>query len=56
VGEIPEIPAGGKGSFQVELDTTGLEGEVMVFINLVTNSPSRPIVNLFLVGAIEDQS
>ena len=56
VGEIPEIPAGGKGSFHVELDTTGLEGEVIVFINLVTNSPSRPIVNLFLVGAIEDQS
>ena len=51
---IPEIPAGGKGSLSVSLDTSGMpEGETLVIVTLTTNSPIRPIVNLFITGWIE---
>ena len=52
--DIPEIPAGGKGSLNVSLDTSGMpEGETLVIVTLTTNSPIRPIVNLFITGWIE---
>ncbi len=51
------IPVAGprqKGSVKVHLDTTGMpEGEALVIVTLTTNSPLRPIVNLFLSGVIE---
>ncbi|MGN0188973.1 MAG: DUF1573 domain-containing protein [Candidatus Cryptobacteroides sp.] len=54
VSQIPQVPSGGKGSFTAELDTAQLpEGEVLVIVTLTTNSPLRPIVNLFIAGWIE---
>ena len=51
---VPEVKANGKGSFSVNLDTTGMpEGEALVIVTLTTNSPIRPIVNLFITGWIE---
>lgn len=54
VGEIPVVKCGYEGSFKVHLDTSGMpEGETLVIVTLTTNSPSRPIVNLFITGYIE---
>ena len=53
-GSIVRTPAGGKGSFQVPVDTSKLpKGETLIVISLTTNSPLRPLVNLFIAGAIE---
>ena len=53
-GEIPVVEAGKTGSFKVDLDTEGMpSGEVLVIVTLTTNSPLRPIVNLFIAGYIE---
>ncbi len=52
--DVPEVEAGGKGSFSVTLDTAGMSaGEALVIVTLTTNSPTRPIVNLFITGWIE---
>lgn len=49
-----EIPAQGKGSIPVTLDTSALpKGETVVMLTLTTNCPARPIINLFLVGLIK---
>ena len=54
VSEVPDVPAGGSGEFKVSLDTKGYpKGEVSIFLTLITNSPSRPIVNLFVSGKLE---
>lgn len=51
---VPEVKANGKGSFSVTLDTAGMpKGETLVIVTLTTNSPVRPIVNLFIAGWIE---
>jgi len=51
---FPEVAAGAKGSWKVSLDTTALpKGEALVVVSLITNSPSRPLVNLFLTGWID---
>ena len=54
-GTLPgEIPAQGKGSIPVTLDTSVLpKGETVVMLTLTTNCPSRPIINLFLVGLVK---
>ncbi len=53
-GAFPVVKAGGKASFKVHLDTTGMpKGENLVILTLITNSPSRPIINLFLTGEIQ---
>ena len=53
-GEIPVVAGGQTGSFKVDLDTQGMpSGEVLVIVTLTTNSPLRPIVNLFIAGYIE---
>lgn len=45
---------GEKVSFRVHLDTTGMpKGEALAIVTLTTNSPLRPIVNLFISGWIE---
>ena len=52
---LPEIPAGEKGTVRVTFDTSSApSGECLVIISLTTNSPLRPIVNLFLSGKILD--
>ena len=53
-GDIATIPAGGKGTFTVPVDTKALpKGETLIIITLTTNSPLRPLVNLFIAGAVE---
>ena len=49
-----EIPAQGKGSIPVTLDTSSLpKGETVVMLTLTTNCPARPLINLFLVGLVK---
>lgn len=51
--DFPELGPGKSGSLSVTLDTSGMpKGEAMVVVTLVTNSPTRPIVNLYLSGII----
>ena len=53
-GALPSLAPGAKGSFKVKVDTNKLpKGEVVIIVTLTTNSPLRPIVNLFISGAIE---
>ncbi len=52
--DVPVVKCGYKGAFKVNLDTAGMPaGETLVIVTLTTNSPSRPIVNLFITGWIE---
>lgn len=51
---IPAADPGEKVSFRVHLDTENLPlGEHLTIVTLTTNSPLRPIVNLFIAGYIE---
>ena len=51
---LPEIEPGKTAVFEATLDTSLLpKGETLVIVSLVTNSPLRPIVNLFISGVIE---
>ena len=51
---IPTVKCGYEGSFKVHIDTDGMPyGETLIIVTLTTNSPSRPIVNLFITGFIE---
>lgn len=46
--------SGYEGTVKVTVDTSGMpEGEMLVTATLTTNSPARPIVNLFITGWIE---
>ena len=51
---LPEdIGPGEKGALHFRLDTQGLpEGENVIMLTLTTNSPLRPVVNLFVAGVI----
>lgn len=54
ISDIPVVKCGFDGSFKVQVDTSGLPaGETLIIVTLTTNSPSRPIVNLFITGWIE---
>lgn len=49
-----DIPAQKKGDIMFTLDTTGMpKGETVIMISLTTNSPLRPLVNLFVAGIIQ---
>ena len=49
-----DVAPGGKGTLEVTLDTSSFpKGECLVILTLTTNSPSRPIMNLFLTGWID---
>ena len=53
-GRIPATQPGSKTTFTVDIDTAKLpKGEMMVIVSLITNSPLRPVVNLFITGWIE---
>jgi hypothetical protein len=53
-GSIPVAKPGEEVTFRVHLDTEGLpSGEHLTIVTLTTNSPLRPIVNLFIAGYIE---
>lgn len=48
------LAPGASFTLTVSLDTSNLpKGEALVIITLTTNSPARPIVNLFLAGIID---
>ena len=52
--DIPAADPGEEISFRVHLDTKYLpKGECLKIVTLTTNSPLRPIVNLFISGTIE---
>lgn len=51
---IPGAMPGDEVTFRVHLDTSGLPaGEHLTIVTLTTNSPLKPIVNLFIAGYIE---
>lgn len=51
---FPNIAPGKSADFQITMDTGNLpKGEALVIVTLTTNSPVRPIVNLFLAGWID---
>lgn len=51
---FPDVAPGARASWKVSLDTAELpKGEALVVVSLITNSPSRPLVNLFLTGWID---
>lgn len=53
-GAFPRIEAGKSADFQIIMDTGSLpKGEALVMVTLTTNSPVRPVVNLFLAGWID---
>lgn len=53
-GTIPVLKPAESAKFTVDLDTSSMpEGEALVIVTLTTNSPLRPIVNLFLAGWLE---
>ena len=52
--DIPCARPGQKVSFRVHLDTSAMaKGESLTIVTLTTNSPLRPIVNLFIAAYIE---
>lgn len=52
--DIPVAAPGESVKFRVHLDTASLpKGESLTIVSLVTNSPLRPVVNLFITGWIE---
>ena len=54
IGDIPEIAPGGSFNIDAGIDTSAFgKGEFTVMLTLYTNSPSRPLVNLFIVGIVE---
>ena len=54
IDPIEDTPSRGKGLISGTLDTSGMEkGEFLIILTLTTNTPLRPMVNLFVAGAIE---
>ena len=52
--DIPAADPGEEISFRVHLNTKDLpKGECLKIVTLTTNSPLRPLVNLFISGFIE---
>ncbi len=51
---IPTVKPGSSTELEIELNSSQLPlGEALVIVTLTTNSPVRPIVNLFITGWIE---
>lgn len=51
---IPSTKPGEKTTFSVDVDTSRMpKGEMLVIVTLTTNSPLRPVVNIFITGWIE---
>jgi hypothetical protein len=49
-----DVAPGRKGTLKCTLDTSGMpKGECLIVVTLTTNSPLRPIMNLFVTGWIE---
>lgn len=53
-GNVPVVGAGKSGKVNLRVDTGKMpEGDVMIVVTLTTNTPLRPIINLFIAGFIE---
>jgi len=51
---IPVIKPGQKATVTINLDTTEMQpGEGLVIVRMITNSPTRPLLDLFLAGWID---
>lgn len=51
---FPVVEPGKEAEFRVHLDTADMpKGEALTIVTLITNSPLRPIVNLFIAGWLE---
>ena len=49
-----DVAPGAKGTLSAVLDTKGLpKGECLLILTVTTNSPLRPVMNLFVSGWIE---
>lgn len=52
--ELPDIGPGKQGTVRFTLDTSALpKGDAVIMISLTTNSPLRPLINLFITGIVE---
>ena len=52
--DIPSAKPGETVKFRVHLDTEGMPaGETLAIVSLTTNSPLRPVINLFITGWLE---
>lgn len=40
------------GKIVVDIDTAGQSGEILNIVTLITNSPTRPIINLFIIYTV----
>lgn len=47
------VAFGEKGTIRVNVDTHGQSGEVVNILTLITNSPTRPIINLFIMYTVK---
>lgn len=53
-GTIHPLAPGESGKIRVHVDTSMLpKGETLIIVSLTTNSPLRPVVNLFISGYLE---
>ena len=53
-GRIEPVCSGESGSIRVHVDTSMMpKGETLVTVKLTTNSPLRPVINLFITGYLE---
>ncbi len=53
-GTIQPAAPGEKGQIRVHVDTSLLpKGETLIIVTLTTNSPLRPVINLFISGFLE---
>lgn len=43
-----------KGKIDVTIDTSKGSGEVLYVLSLITNAPTRPIINIFVTGEIDN--
>lgn len=49
-----EVAPGAKGKIEVSVDTSKAKGEVLYVVSVISNAPTRPIINLFITGEIEN--
>ncbi len=54
VYEVPDVAPGKSGTLKGRLDCSKLpKGEFLIIVTLTTNTPLRPMVNLFVAGAVK---
>ena len=46
------VKSGGSTTIKASVDTRGMKGESLSILTLITNSPKKPIMNLFITGII----